>query len=139
MGFLFFISDCVGMGIIRCLGSEPKTWEPRREEQQGCLQYVAENLGGWGARHPIPRQAHIPRPGPALGRVFPRMISRAGRWAVARHAIEMSSTEWSLIFSSQAQFLKRIKVKDSLRELALKATHSFDIFTPLALWHQLPK
>lgn len=66
----------------------------------------------------------MPRPGPAPGRVFPVMISRAERWAVARHAIEMNSTQWSLIFSGQAHFLKGIKVKETLGKLDSEGSSS---------------
>lgn len=53
------------------------------------------------------------------------MISGAGRWAVARHAIQMNSTQWSLIFFGQAQFLKGIKVEEIWRELDSEASSSF--------------
>lgn len=43
---------------------------------------------------------------------------------LARHAIEVNSTEWSLIFSGQAQFLKRIKVRESLGQLDLEGSSS---------------
>lgn len=70
----------------------------------------------------------MPRPGPALGRVFPMMITGPGRWAVARHAIDMKSTQWSLIFSGQAQFLKGIKVKETLGELDSEGSSSLRHF-----------
>lgn len=78
------------------------------------------------------------KPGPALGRVFPEMISGAGRWAVARHAIEMNSTQWSLIFSGQAPFLKGIKVKETLGEVDSEGSSSLCHFCSSDLWHQLP-
>jgi len=79
---------------------------------------------GWGGLGPGLPQVPIPRPGPALGGVFPVMMSSAGRWVMARHTIEMNSTEWSLIFSGQTQFSKGIKVKESCRELDLEGCSS---------------
>ena len=61
---------------------------------------------------------------PALGGVLPVMMSGAERWVVSRHTIKMNSTEWSLIFSGQAQFSKGIKVKESCGELDLEGCSS---------------
>ena len=83
---------------------------------------MAENLdgeGGYGWRG-------VRDPGLVLPWVgcSPAMMSGAGRRAVARHAFEMNSTAWSLIFSGQAQFLKGIKVKESWGDLDLNGSSS---------------
>ena len=105
--------------------------DSRKEVEKGsrgniCSVWLRmrDDLGRGGAWDPGLPQVQIPRPGPALGGVFPVMMTGAGRWVVARHTIEMNSTEWSLIFSGQAQFSKGIKVKESCGELDLEGCSS---------------
>lgn len=83
-----------------------------------------DDLRGGGGLGPGLPQVPVPRPGPALGGVLPVMMSGAERWVVSRHTIKMNSTEWSLIFSGQAQFSKGIKVKESCGELDLEGCSS---------------
>lgn len=77
----------------------------------GCQQRLRSRWVGGPELRPAP--GPNTRSGPVLARVFHGMISRAGRRAVARHAIEVNSEQWSLIFFGRAQFLYRIKVQES--------------------------